>query len=196
MSKPDGTLFPSPRTAYALAINGLELQAPAVPTGVHVPGTTLYRLDGGPLKLRFSQSGIESDGWMTAPDPKSPAVSAYNRFDAASLGLGFVFVHLDRIAWAGKDIPGHVVVQLGTLVVGKDKQPAIGKVLDVRRLTIHSCINPQKLLCATAVHFENPGRPFRIEVTIYPTFSPHTIDPRSSEVRNLGARVSYSFASL
>jgi len=196
LSKPDGTLFPSPRTDYALAINGLELQAPAVPTAVHVAGTTLYRLDGAPLKLRFSQSGIESDGWVTAPDAKTPALSAYNRFDAASLGPGLMFVKLDRIAWAGKDVPGQVVVKLGTLVVGKDKQPAIGKKLAVRRLTIHSCINPPKLLCSTAVHFDNPGRPFRIEVTISPTFSPHTLDPRSSEVRNLGARVSYLFVSL
>lgn len=196
LSKPDGTLFPSPDTEFALAVNGLELQAPKVPTRVTIPGTTLYRLDNGPLRLRFSQSGVESDGWITAPDPESPAVSAYNRFDAASLGPGLMFVHLDRIAWAGKDVPGHVVVRLGTIVVGKDKQPAIGRVLAVRTLTIHSCINPPKLRCATAVHFDNPGVPFRIEVTISPTFSPHTIDPRSSEVRNLGARVGYSFVSL
>jgi len=195
LSKPDGTLFPSPDTEFALAVNGLQLQAPKVPTGVTVPGTTLYRLDGGPLKLRYSQSGVESDGWMTAPDPKSPALSAYNRFDAASLGPGLVFVHLDRIAWAGKDVPGHVAVRVGTLVVGADKQPAIGHVTASWHLTIHACGRP-KLLCSTALHFDNPLRPFRIEISIYPTFSPHTLDPRSSEVRNLGARVTYSFVSL
>jgi hypothetical protein len=193
LARPDGTLTPSPGTTFALAVNGVTLQAPVVPISPAVPGTTLYRLDGKPLRLAFSQTGVESDGWVTAPDPKSPANSAYNRFDAASLGPGFAVVGLDRIAWAGTDVPGHVVVRLGTLVVGPDRQPAIGRVLAVKHLTIHSCINPPKLLCSTKLLFKNPGRPFRIEVSIFPTFSPHLIDTRSSEVRNLGARVSYSF---
>ena len=193
LAKADGTLNPSPNTRFALAVNGVSLQSPEVATPLHVPGTTLYRLDGGPLRLRFSQSGVESDGWVSAPDPTSPAVSAYNRFDAASLGPGFAVVSLDRIAWAGKDIPGHVTVRLGTLVIGADKQPAIGRVLRTERRTIHSCINPQVLLCSTKLLFENPNRPFRIEVSITPTFSPHALDPRSSERRNFGVRVSYSF---
>ncbi len=63
-------------------------------------------------------------------------------------------------------------VRLGTLVIGPDKQPAIGRVLYTKPLTIHSCVNPQKLLCSTKLLFKNPGRPFRIEVSISPTFSP------------------------
>jgi hypothetical protein len=197
LAKPDGTLTPSPDTEFALAVNGVSLHAPAVPLTPSIPGTTLYRLDGAPLRLRYSQTGVESDGWITAPDPTSPARSAYNRFDAASLGPGIVFVHLDRIAWNGTDVPGHVTVRFGTLVVGSDKQPAIGRLLaKPRHLTLHSCIDPTRFLCSTAVHFDNPGRPFRIEVTITPTFSPHTLDKRSSEVRNLGARVVYSFVAL
>src|SRR5207244_11636960 len=31
------------------------------------PPETLYRLDGQPLRLAFSQTGVESDGWATAP---------------------------------------------------------------------------------------------------------------------------------
>ncbi len=195
LASADGTLTPSPGTEFALAVNGVTLQAPVVPTSATIPGATLYRLNGKPLRLAFSQSGVQSDGWVTAPDPSSPAVSAYNRFDAASLGPGFAFVSLDRIAWNGTDVPGHVIVRLGTLVIGADKQPAIGRVLATRPLTIHSCLNPQKFLCSTKLPFENPGRPFRIEVSITPTFSPHALDPRSSEVRNLGVRVAYSFAA-
>ena len=190
----DGTPTPSPGTEFALAINGVTLQAPTVPISPTIPGTTLYRLDGGPLRLAFSQTGVQSDGWITAPDTTSPATSAYNRFDAASLGPGFAVVSLDRIAWNGTDVPGHVTVRLGTLVIGPDKQPAIGRVVETKPLTIHSCIDPTKLLCSTKLLFKNPGRPFRIEVSITPTFSPHLLDPRSSEGRNFGARVSYSFA--
>jgi hypothetical protein len=195
LASPDGTLTPSPGTEFALAVNGVALQAPIAPTSPKVPGTTLYRLAGKPLRLAFSQSGVQSDGWVTAPDPTSPATSAYNRFDAASLGPGFAVVSLDRIAWNGTDVPGHVTVRLGTLVIGADKQPAIGRVIKTTRLAIHSCINPEILLCSTKLLFRNPGRPFRIEVSITPTFSPHTLDPRSSELRNFGARVSYSFAA-
>jgi hypothetical protein len=195
LANPDGTMKPAPETMFALAVNGVSLQAPVVPSAVTIPGTTLYRLDGKPLRLAFSQSGVESDGWVTAPDTKTSALSAYNRFDASSLGNGFAKVSLDRIAWAGTDIPGRVTVRLGTLVIGPDKQPAIGRVLATRHATIHACGRP-KLLCSTAFLFKNPGRPFRIEVSIFPTFSPHALDPRSSEVRNLGARVSYSFLGL
>ena len=191
----DGTLTPSPGTEFALAVNGVTLQAPVVPSSPTIPGTTLYRLDGKPLRLAFSQTGVQSDGWVTAPDPTSPATSAYNRFDAASLGLGFAVVSLDRIAWNGTDVPGHVTVRLGTLVIGADKQPAIGRVLATKHRTIHSCINPDILLCSTKLLFPNPGRPFRIEVTITPTFSPHTLEPSKSEARNLGVRVAYSFAA-
>ena len=196
LASPDGTMTPSPDTEFALAVNGVSLQAPVVPTSPKIPGTTLYRLDRKPLRLAFSQTGVESDGWITAPDTTSPATSAYNRFDAASLGPGFAVVSLDRIAWNGTDVPGHVTVRLGTLVIGPDKQPAIGRLLQApKHLTIHSCIDPQKLLCSTKLLFKNPGRPFRIEVSITPTFSPHILDPRSSEVRNFGARIGYSFAA-
>ena len=196
LASADGTLTPSPDTKFALAVNGVTLQAPVVPTSPTIPGTTLYRLDGKPLRLAFSQTGVQSDGWITAPDTTSPATSAYNRFDAASLGSGFATVKFDRIAWAGTDVPGKVTVRFGTLVIGSDKQPAIGQVLATRHITIHACGRP-RVLCATGFTFRNPGRPFRIEVSITPTFSPHTLDPKgSSDVRNLGARVSYGFASI
>ncbi len=191
----DGTLTPSPETRFALAVNGVALQAAVVPTEQTIRGTTLYRLDGKPLRLAFSQSGVESDGWVTAPDPEAPATSAYNRFDGASLGRGFAVVRLGRVAWAGTDVPGHVTVRLGTLVIGADKQPAIGRVLATRHRTIHACGKPG-LLCSTGFAFPSPGQPFRIEVSITPTFIPHTLDPRSSEVRNLGAQVSYAFSPL
>ena len=195
LASADGTLTPSPGTEFALAINGVTLQAPVVPTSPTIPGTTLYRLDDKPLRLAFSQTGVQSDGWITAPDTTSPATSAYNRFDGASLGPGFAVVKLDREAWAGTDVPGKVTVRFGTLAIGLDKQPAIGRVLATRHVTIHACGRPH-VLCATGFTFRNPGRPFRIEVSIAPTFSPHLLDPRSSEGRNLGARVSYGFAPV
>jgi hypothetical protein len=38
-----------------------------------------------------------------------------------------------------------------------------------------------------------PKPPFRVEVLISPTFVPAQWDPRSSELREFGAQVSFSF---
>jgi len=92
-----------------------------------------------------------------------------------------------------------VTVRLGTLVIGPNKQPAIGRVLATRHETIHACghvRNGRQLVCATAVKFRNPGRPFRIEVSVHPTFVPHELDPRYSDGRHLGVQVSYAFVGV
>lgn len=192
LARPDGTLTPSPGTGYALAVNGVALQAPVV---ARQPGQTLYRLGGGPLELAFSQLGVDNDGWSAAPAAGQPTFSAYNRFDAAALGPGFAVVRVSRVGWAGTDVPGKVVIRLGDLVVGANKQPALGRIRETRRFTIHACGRPD-LVCARGFTFKNPGRPFRIEVSVAPTFSPHDLDPRSSDRRQLGAQISFGFAAL
>ena len=154
----------------------------------------VYDVHNGPIKLASSQTGIEGDDWLTAPNADAPTFSAYNRFDAGTAGPALAFVHVSRIGYAGHDVPGHVTVRLGTLAVGKDKQPAIGRVLKTVRLTIHACGHPG-LVCATAVPFRNPGVPFRIEVTSSPTFSPHDYDP-SADARHLAVQLSYSFVRV
>jgi hypothetical protein len=105
-----------------------------------------------------------------------------------------MIVKLNRIGYAGKDVPGHVTVRLGTLVVGNDRQPAIGRVLETKRVTIHACGNP-KLKCATGLSFRSPGVPFRVEVTVTPTFSPSDFDPQADR-RHLAVQLAYSFLAV
>ncbi len=193
--RPDGELWPAPRTRFVLAVNGVELQAPVLQRAPDGSRQVVYDIGDGPIRLAASETGVAGDGWMTAPRPDVPAFSAYNRFDIEGPSAGFAVVRLSRIGYAGPDVPGHVTVRLGTLVVGPDKQPAIGRVLETRRLTIHSCIDPQRLRCATAVPFRNPGVPFRIETTVSPTFSPRTF-ARGADARNLAVQISYSFVRL
>ena len=57
----DGTLSPSPGTKYALAVNGVRLQAPIV---ARRKNAVLYRIDGKPLKLQEALVGRQTDGWM------------------------------------------------------------------------------------------------------------------------------------
>ena len=86
LARPDGTLAQSPQTQFALAINGVEVQAPVVATAPDGGTQTVYELNGGPLKLAASQTGVSGDGWLTSPNAETPAFSAYNRFDAATAG--------------------------------------------------------------------------------------------------------------
>jgi hypothetical protein len=195
LADPDGLLVQSPHTEYALATNGVELQAPVVAREPEGRSQTVYRLDGRPIRLASSQTGVQGDGWLAAPSADVPAFSAYNRFDARTAGNAFAIVKLSRIGYAGKDVPGHVTIRLGTLVVGPDKQPAMGRVLVTKRVTIHSCVDPGRFTCATGVPFKNPGVPFRIEVSVTPTFQPSRFQP-GADSRHLAVQLAYSFNRL
>ncbi len=175
----DGTLSPSPETGYALALNGVELQAPVVGRR---RGATLYRLDGRPLKLASGITGIFSDGWMSRE-------ASYSRYDVSRDGPGFAVVKLSRVAWCGKDVPGKATVRIGPVTIGPDKQPAIAHVTGTQTKILHHCRAKGFALAA-------PNVPWRVEVTIKPTFSPHDLDPSESDSRQLGAVVEAGFQPL
>ena len=95
----DGTLTPSPETQYALALNGVELRAPVVE---HHGQDTLYRLDGGPMKLAAAVTGRESDGWVVGSSDDPVARASYTRYDVSHDPRGFVVVKLSRLGWCPK----------------------------------------------------------------------------------------------
>jgi hypothetical protein len=179
LAAPNGTLWPTPGTAYALAMNGVTLQAPVV---AQRDGDILYRLDGKPLRLASAVTGLYSDGWMGDH-------ASYNRYDVSHDGPGFAVVNLSRVAWCGKDVPGKATVEIGPVTIGPDKQPAIAHVTATQTKTLHHCTAKGFLLPV-------PNRPWRVEITIEPTFSPHDLDPSSSDRRQLGAVVSAGFQPL
>ncbi|MCS7007483.1 MAG: hypothetical protein RMM28_07210, partial [Thermoleophilia bacterium] len=94
----DGTLTPSPGTEYALALNGVELDGPVV---ARRGSDRLHRIDGGPLRLKAALSGVQSDGWMAAPErsEERTARAAYTRYDVSGDGPGFALVKLSRVEW-------------------------------------------------------------------------------------------------
>jgi hypothetical protein len=140
-----------------------------------------------PLRLSSTPTGIESDGWVTAPaggKKGSPAFTAYNQFSTPGGKPGWVRIVVSRAGWHGVDRPGGVTIKAGPLVRGPDKQPALGKVARVLRWTVHAG--------KTRVFYVRAIPPTRVEVTISPTFSPH--DLGGSDRRQLGAQVAYSFS--
>jgi len=184
----DGTLSPSPETEYALALNGVELQAPVVEERGR---DTLYRLDGKPLKLAAAIIGLESDGWMadSRTDDDEIAEASYTRYDVSGDGPGFALVKLSRENWCGKDKPGRATVRIGLVTIGPDKQPAIAQVTQTKTAILHSCK-------AVGLSLAAPSGPWRVEVEIEPTFSPQELDPSKSDRRQLGAVFEAGFRPL
>jgi hypothetical protein len=176
----DGTLTPPPGTDYALAVNGVALQAPIV---AKRPNAVLYRLDGKPIKLREALVGRETDGWMIGKNGEHVARASYTRYDVSDDGPGFAVVKLTRVGWCPS--PGHrgagiVTARIGPVTVGPDKQPAIEHVTQTRRFVVPDCE-------ANGATLGPPGVPWRMEVTVTPTFRPRQIDPTKSDNRELGA---------
>ena len=145
----------------------------------------LLRIDP-PLRLASTPTGVEPDGWVTPTfgAPKdAPASSAYNQFSTPGGKRGRIKITVSRAGWQGTDKPGNVTIKVGRLIRGPDKQPALGKVSQVLRWTVHSG--------KTRVFRVDGGPRTRVEVTIAPTFSPH--DFGGGDRRRLGAQVSYGF---
>jgi hypothetical protein len=179
--KADGTLWPSPQTDYALAVNGVALQSPIVARQQET-GQTLYRLDGKPLRIAFSQSGVFSDGWMGER-------AAYNRFDLRPDELGLARVEL-RQSFCSPNAPiVRAKVRLGPLKVGSDRQAALARVTGTRTVSIEPC--GRRLLI-----MRPPPGPWRVEIEAGPTFVPHALDARSSDIRSLTGQASFDVIRL
>ena len=172
----DGHLSPDPGVRYVVAERGVDIDGTVVARPPESGRWFVYRLNG-PLRLRHAQTGVFTDGWMADQ-------SAYNQYSSIGNRRGNMVIRLGRWTWGGPDKPGRVKIRLGRLVKGEDKQPHIGRVTQERDWIVHSGSR------ATFV-IPTPRPPFRVEVTVRPTFSPH--DYGESDARQLGAQVGYQF---
>jgi hypothetical protein len=173
----DGRLTPDPGARYVIVERGIDLAGTVVARPPRSGRWVVYRLNG-PLRVTHAETGVFTDGWMGSE-------SAYNQYATPGGTFGNVVVSLGRQAWGGPDKPGRVVIKVGTLVKGADKQPHIGRVTEVRRWIIHSLSRAKFVIPA-------PRPPFRVEVTVRPTFSPSDYEGESDR-RKLGAQVGYLF---
>jgi Dolichyl-phosphate-mannose-protein mannosyltransferase len=180
----DGTLKQVPGTEYVLAVNGVRLQAPIV---AERKDAVLYRVGGGPIKLQDALVGRQSDGWMvgTSEDP-NVARASYTRYDVSADEPGFASLLLSRVGWCPKrDLreTGHVTVKIGPVGIGP-QEPRITHVTDSTEFDVADC----KAQGATLTPPPD-NVPWRMEITVSPTFRPKDIDPSKSESRYLGAQI-------
>ena len=161
-------------------MNGVRLQAPIV---ARKKNAVLYRIDGKPLKLQEALVGRQTDGWMVGTSDDPVARASYTRYDVSADNPGLAFVQLTRIGWCPKPglrQTGKVTVRIGPVGIGPDKQPRIERVTETRHFNVPDCK-------ANADTLTPPNVPWRMEITVAPTFVPKEIDPSSSEARRLGA---------
>jgi hypothetical protein len=180
---PNGALSHDPHYPYVVEEPNMNVVGKLVTTHDHVAGGAVqkWRLVkvSPPLRLRDFVTGQYADGW-------TGATSAYTRFSTGEPGRVRIVVSRP---WGGVDVPGHVTVRIGPIVIGDDNQPHVGRPAVVKRFTLHK--NGVKTLLLPA-----PGLHFRVEVSVTPTFRPRELSPQTdSDNRDLGVKVAYTFVS-
>ena len=176
LGAPDGTIKPSPDVKWVVTGNGVEVVGERV--GEPRGNTTLFRAEP-PVRLRYAQNGVSTDGWMGA----HASFSQYAPEDGVS--RGFARISLSRQGACSESVPtSDVVVRVGTVVVRRN-QPALGRVQQVIRRKLAPCALEVVVARATV--------PYHVDVTVSPTFVPAEIDASSGDVRELGAQVGFSF---
>ncbi len=177
----DGRLADNTGYTYVVVDNGLSI----VGTTVAERGNLkLVRIDK-PLRLKESLGGVFNDGWIGSLKPQGTVIADYNRFDAPAKP-GTVFVTLSRKAFCGPRAPGRVVMEVGTMALGQQKNGVIDKVTDRRGWVVDSCAE-------RTFAIRTPGGPFHVRVTVTPPFQPAALDPTLSERRYFGAQLGIAF---
>ena len=142
----------------------------------------VYRLGGEPVRLRETTTGVQDDGWMASE-------ASYTRYDVKGLPRGYVKVSVSRIAACFPQLqrkPAKAVVTVGRVGVNEFDQPGIADVTGRRETTVKAC-EPNPVVLPV------PAEPWRVEVTVDPTFVPHELDPSLGDRRQLGAKVTFEF---
>ena len=176
LEKADGTLSPAPGTDRVVAGRGVTL---APDTDRQTVGDYVVQPLSGPIRLASAVYGVFPDGWMGER-------AAYDRYDVRPGESGLASIVVSRTGWCGKDKPGNVTIRLGPLGLTRDRHPELARVTQVARGVLNSCEKLPFLLPA-------PRGPWRAEVEIDPTFSPHELDPQLGDARQLGAQVSFDY---
>jgi hypothetical protein len=186
MRATDGVLYErnavKPDFPYVVTDRGIDVAGRIVARHAHRAGGgfstwRLYRVSQ-PLRLSGASTGLYSDGWSG----EGPAV--YTRYYTRGGGAGKLRVSASWERWGGPN-KARVVVRMGELRIGKDKQPHLGRVTAVR-----SCTLTAHKTCTWTI--PTPGPKFRVESTVTPGFRPHELSG-SSDNRLLGAVFDYRF---
>lgn len=169
---------------FAVADPGVELVGRIRAQHTHIAAGTptrwrLFEIEP-PLRFQNATRGVFQDGWA---GPRSD----YSQFTTPGNRAGFAVVRVHRTGWGGLDRPGRVRIRVGSLVLGGDRQPALGRVTARCAFTINR-LEDRTFLLAT------PPPPFHVRIDVRPPFVPKELDPRAFDTREMGAQVEFSFS--
>jgi hypothetical protein len=177
----DGRLADDPGYEYAVIDNGLTISGQEV--AEH--GTLHLIRIAKPLRLKESLAGVFSDGWMGSKTPAGTVFADYNQFEAPKKP-GTVNVTVSRKGFCGPHAPGRVVIDVGTIALGQQKDGILDKVTQSRGWVVDSCAE-------RTFPIPTPGGPFHVRVSVTPPFQPAVVQPGNPERRYLGAQIGISF---
>ena len=170
---PTGLLAGQPDLRYVVADTAFEVAGTRV---LERGPLSLYRVEGPPRVVGVVD-GVYPDGWMGG-------AAGYTRYSTPGNRGGTILVQLSRLAWRGPSPPGNVVVRIGP-IASAPAGPVLARVTTEKTWQLHS--RELKVLSLGA-----PSPPFRVEVTIVPTFIPADY-PGWTDTREHGAKVSFRF---
>ena len=131
----------------------------------------LYRINPPP-RVRMTVEGVYGDGWTGGSAALTQYVTPGNR----PMRLR---ITLSRAAWTGRDVPGRVTWRVGPAVI-RDGLAAMGRVTASGEWTAHSGES-------RVFRVETPAPPYRLEVSVSPTFSPSRLG--GGDTRELGVQL-------
>lgn len=129
-----------------------------------------------PNRLQAECAGLYPDGWSGASD------SGFYRFSGPA--RGWLRIVVSRRNWSGPTPPSPVRVLLGTLVIGKDKYPHLGRVTQRHRTVVASSQTQVLWLPVRRSRFA-------VRVIVEKKFVPRDFVATSGDARTLGAQVTY-----
>jgi hypothetical protein len=176
-----GVLRGDPGYEYALIDKGLSIAGQVVAS----QGDLRLMRVARPLRLRDSLSGVFSDGWIGSKGPAGSVIADYNLFDAPA-EPGTVYVTLSRKGFCGPKAPGRVLIDVGTIALGQQRNGILGRATQRRGWVIDSCAE-------RTFPIPTPGGPFHVRVSITPPFQPSALDPKNFEQRYLGGQLGIAF---
>jgi hypothetical protein len=169
--RPDGLLEPHPGVPYAVTEGPVDVAGQVVAE----LGTVRVVRIGAEMRLRSLVEGVFSDGWMRD-------VSSYSRFSTLGGRPGTIDVSVSRVG-GGSELFAKVEIRVGRLVIDEHHQPSMGEVMERRAWSFGDKEEPTHVFT-----IPTPPPPFRVEVTVDPTFV-----PSESDTRELGAQVAFGF---
>jgi hypothetical protein len=177
----DGTLSPAPGTDYLLADAGVDPIGESALVGGQL---RLFRLDGGPIRVRSLSSNVGSDGWMVTD-------ASYTRFVTPGHRPGVAVIDLSRANFCPEPSAhapvGWIHVLVGEAVINENHQPIMGRVLHDSHVNLPNCSK-------TTLRIPVGPPPWRVELHVDGTFSPAQYGT-SSDARTLGAQVGFDYAA-